>query len=84
MLRDYDLGEVDESLIGKKVRLVGWADTIREHGNVTFIDLRDRYGKVQCVIIKKNSDFEEAKKLTTESCVQIEGQVNERPKGTEN
>ena len=30
MLRDYDLGEVDESLIGKKVRLVGWADTIRE------------------------------------------------------
>ncbi|MFH1359298.1 MAG: aspartate--tRNA ligase [archaeon] len=84
MLRTHNLGEVNEKLIGKKVTLVGWADTIREHGNVIFVDLRDRYGKVQCVIIKKNNDFETVKKLTKESCVQIEGQVNERPKGSEN
>lgn len=84
MLRDYNLGEVNENLVGKKVKLVGWADTIRDHGNVSFIDLRDRYGKVQAVIGKKSGDFVEVKKLTTESCIQIEGEVKLRPKGTEN
>ena len=90
MLRTQDIGEVNEKLLGKKVTLVGWADTIREHGKLIFIDLRDRHGKIQCVIshtlkgTSKNSDFEEAKKLTLESCLQIEGKVKERPKGTEN
>ena len=54
MLRTHNLGEVNEKLAGKNVKLVGWVDTIREHGKVIFLDLRDRYGKVQCVIIKKN------------------------------
>ena len=58
MLRTHNIGEVDEKLAGKKVKLAGWIDTIGEHGKVLFLDLRDRYGKVQCVIIKKNSDFE--------------------------
>ena len=84
MLRSHNLGEVNEKLVGKKVKLCGWADTIREHGKVIFIDLRDRYGKVQCVIIAKNSDFEKVKKLTKESCICIEGKVNTRPKGSEN
>ena len=53
MLRTQTLNEINEKLIGKKVKLVGWADTIREHGAVLFIDLRDRYGKVQTVIHKK-------------------------------
>jgi len=84
MLRTHNLGEVNEKLIGKKVKVVGWADTIREHGKVVFVDLRDRYGKLQCVIIKKNSDFEDVRKLSKESCVQFEGKVNARPKGTIN
>lgn len=84
MLRTHNLGEVTEKLAGKKVKLTGWADTIREHGNVIFIDLRDRYGKIQCVIIKKNPDFESVKKLTKESCILIEGEVKLRPKGSEN
>ena len=84
MFRDYTLGEVNESLIGKKVKLVGWADTIRAHGNFTFIDLRDRYGKVQGIIDKKSADFLESKRVTTESCIQIEGEIKSRPKGTEN
>ena len=85
MLRTHNLGEVNEKLAGKKVVLAGWIDTIRLHGNVAFIDLRDRYGKVQCVISKKGSeDFGKAKKLTTESCIQIKGEVKLRPKGTEN
>ncbi|MDP2628371.1 MAG: aspartate--tRNA ligase [Nanoarchaeota archaeon] len=84
MLRTHNVGEVNEKLSGKKVTLSGWVDTIREHGKLIFLDLRDRYGKVQCVVSQKNSDFKEAKKLTIESCVKIEGKVKERPKGTEN
>ena len=84
MLRTHNLGEVNEKLAGKNVKLTGWADTIREHGNVIFIDLRDRYGKIQCVILKKNSDFEIVKNLTRESCIQIEGEVKLRPNGSEN
>ncbi|MFC1682325.1 aspartate--tRNA ligase [Nanoarchaeota archaeon] len=84
MLRSHKISEVNEKLVGKKIELCGWVDTIREHGNVTFIDLRDRYGKVQCVISKKNKDFSEAKKLTLESCIKINGEVKTRPKGSEN
>jgi aspartyl-tRNA synthetase len=84
MLRTHNLGEVNEKLKGKNVILTGWVDTIREHGKVIFFDLRDRYGLVQTVIVKSNKDFETAKKITKESCVQIEGVVNERPKGSEN
>ncbi len=84
MLRTCKISELGAKLAGKSVQLCGWIDTIREHGNVMFLDLRDRYGKVQAVITKKSSDFVEAKKLTAESCVWIEGDVKERPKGTEN
>ena len=59
MLRSHRINEVNERLVEKKVRLTGWIDTIREHGNVMFIDLRDRYGKVQCVMAKKSEDFSE-------------------------
>lgn len=84
MLRTHNIGEVNEKLAGKQVILCGWVDTVREHGAVIFIDLRDRYGKIQTVIHKKKETFAEAKKLTMESCVQIKGEVKLRPKGTEN
>jgi aspartyl-tRNA synthetase len=84
MLRTHDIGQINEKLVGKKVKLCGWVDSIREHGKVIFLDVRDRYGKIQAVIVKSNSGFDEAKALTKESCVLIEGEVNARPKGTEN
>ena len=84
MLRTNTIGEIDEKFVGKRVKLTGWIDVAREHGKVIFIDLRDRYGKVQCVIIQKNPDFEKVRKLTKESCILIEGDVNRRPKGSEN
>jgi len=59
-------------LDGEKVRLFGWVDTIRDHGKITFIDLRDRSGKVQCVGNK-------LPKLSAESVVEIEGTVQKRP-----
>ena len=58
---------------GKSVILKGWVDTKRDHGKITFIDLRDRTGKIQCVGIGQMSE------LTIESVVEIEGLVKERP-----
>ncbi|MBL7036849.1 aspartate--tRNA ligase [Candidatus Microgenomates bacterium] len=57
---------------GKGVVLQGWVDSIRDHGKITFIDLRDRTGLVQCV----GSDLP---KVTSESVVEIVGEVVKRP-----
>lgn len=78
MLRTHTCGELRKKDSGKKVKLCGWVDTIREHGKLVFIDLRDRYGKIQVVI--KDSKV----KLGTEYCILVEGEVKERKKGTEN
>ncbi len=84
MYRYKNIGELNEKLAGKKIKIAGWVDTIREHGSVIFLDIRDRYSKIQAVISKKNKNFSKAKELTNESCVCIEGQIKKRPKGTEN
>ena len=54
MERTHTCGELTKKHAGKKVALCGWVDTIRSHGKITFIDLRDRYGKTQVVIKEKN------------------------------
>lgn len=59
--------------VGKTVMIQGWVDTKRDHGKVTFIDLRDRSGKVQCI------GFQKMGELTTESVVELHGLVKERP-----
>jgi nondiscriminating aspartyl-tRNA synthetase len=59
--------------VGQHVKLKGWVDTKRDHGKLTFIELRDRTGKVQCVGFNKMSD------LMTEAPVEIIGNVKERP-----
>lgn len=59
--------------IGEEINLKGWVDTKRDHGKLTFIDLRDRTGTVQCV------GFQKMGELTTESVVEIVGLVKERP-----
>lgn len=58
--------------IGEKVHLRGWAATIRDHGKISFIDLRDRTGTVQCV-------GQNLPKVSTESVVYITGTVVARP-----
>lgn len=58
--------------IGKKVKLAGWVDTVRDHGKISFLDLRDRTGLIQCV-------GQNLPKLSQESVVEIEGKVKERP-----
>lgn len=58
--------------VGEKVLLQGWVDSLRDHGKITFLDLRDRTGVVQCV----GSNLS---KVTSESVVEIVGQVVKRP-----
>jgi len=59
--------------IGEKVKLQGWVNTIRDHGKITFIDLRDRSGVVQCV-------GQNLPKTSVESVVEVAGEVVKRPK----
>lgn len=58
--------------IGKEVKLLGWAKNIRDHGKITFIDLRERTGLIQCV-------GQDLPKVTPESCVEVIGEVVKRP-----
>ncbi|MFH1863452.1 MAG: aspartate--tRNA(Asn) ligase, partial [bacterium] len=58
--------------VGEKVKLLGWVNTIRDHGKITFIDLRDRTGVIQCV----GSNLPE---ISQESVVEVVGKVNRRP-----
>ncbi|MBN2100795.1 aspartate--tRNA ligase [Candidatus Dojkabacteria bacterium] len=64
--------------VGKKVKLQGWVNTFRDHGKVSFIDLRDTSGVVQCVVVGNKE------KITDESVVEIIGTVKERPKESVN
>ncbi len=50
MLRTHHCNELRPENVGAKVRLSGWAETIRDHGGVIFIDLRDHYGVTQVVL----------------------------------
>ena len=47
MLRTHNCGELRKTDVKSSVILSGWADTIRDHGNLLFIDLRDNYGITQ-------------------------------------
>lgn len=64
--------------IGEKIEIYGWVDSIREHGKIVFIDLRDRTGILQCLIDAKSEYFELAKNIKPEYVLRIEGFVKER------
>jgi len=84
-MRSHYCGELNESLIGQQVELVGWVNKRRDLGGVIFLDLRDRYGLVQVVY---DPDLEEsfaiANSLRNEFCVKVTGLVRARPEGQVN
>ncbi len=81
-MRSHYCGELNQSLIGQQVELVGWVKRSRDLGGVIFLDLRDREGIIQVVY---DPDLEEAFALATtlraEFCVSIKGLVRARPEG---
>ena len=72
--RNCYAGKLDESYIGKDVRICGWVENIRDHGGVIFVDLRDQIGVVQLV---SNDDkmFDEVSK---ECSITVSGLVRKR------
>ena len=48
--RDVTLQQIGESDIGREIRVAGWIENIRDHGGVSFVDLRDMYGVLQIVM----------------------------------
>ncbi|MDO4751093.1 MAG: aspartate--tRNA ligase [Akkermansia sp.] len=83
--RTHSCDELRLSDAGKQVTLVGWVDTVRDHGGVIFIDLRDRAGKTQVVFHPENNAelANNAENLRIESVIQVSGQVVARLKTDE-
>jgi aspartyl-tRNA synthetase len=86
MLRTKTLGELRAADAGSTVTLAGWVHTRRDHGNVTFIDLRDRYGRTQIVAHATEQAAAHAalKDVRNEWVIQIKGTVRARKEGTKN
>lgn len=81
MLRTHTCGELRLSDQNKKVTLSGWVNKVRDKGGMVYIDLRDRYGITQLILIEGESDtsvLEQARKLGREYVIQATGQVVER------
>jgi aspartyl-tRNA synthetase len=86
MMRTHVCGELRAAHVGETVRLCGWVHSRRDHGGVTFIDLRDAYGLVQVVFsVEVDAPTHElAQSLRGEYCIVVEGEVRARPEGTMN
>lgn len=73
------IGELGKH-IGETVSISGWVDVRRDHGKLVFLDIRDRFGKVQAVCLPNHAEtVATAQTLRPESVVRVEGIVNERP-----
>ena len=80
-------GELDLADVGRRVRLEGWVDALRDHGDVLFIHLRDRSGIVQVLFgpdVTSRDSYALAGSLKGEYCITVNGEVVARMAGTEN
>ena len=78
--REITIKEITERHIGETLRVAGWIESSRDHGGVSFLDLRDMYGVLQVVI--RNTVL--LKGLGKEMCVSIQGPVEKRDEETYN
>ena len=84
--RTHTCGELTSGNLGEKVCLNGWVNAVRFHGQIVFVDLRDRDGKTQIVYNQDNfnGDFELVKKLSMEDVLSVKGIVQERDQNSQN
>ncbi len=80
MIRTHDAGRLTAADAGQTVTLAGWVARRRDHGGVTFLDLREATGVAQVVV----RDEDVAHHLRSEFCVAVTGQVQLRPEGNAN
>ena len=80
MIRTHEAGSLRREHAGQQVVLAGWVARRRDHGGVTFIDLRDASGIAQVVFREEDT----AHDLRAEFCVKVTGEVRVRPAGNEN
>ena len=78
--RDVTLDHISEQDVGKTLRVAGWVENIRDHGGVSFVDLRDMYGVLQ-VVMRDTSLLDGINK---EDCISIEGIMEHRDEDTYN
>jgi len=84
--RTHSCGELRRDDVAEEVMLAGWVDTVRDHGGVHFLVVRDRYGETQ-VVIRSDERADLARlveKLHSEDVVRLKGRVRERPEGMRN
>src|SRR5512133_2702231 len=85
MYKTHNCGELRASNIGQTVTLAGWVHRQRDHGGVTFIDLRDRSGLVQIVANPSaNKAAQTLQDARMEWVLQVTGVISRRPAGAEN
>ncbi len=78
--RTKNIGQVSEGDVGSELTLAGWVENIRDHGGVSFLDLRDMYGVMQVVL----RDTELLKGIRKEECISVEGLMEHRDEETYN
>lgn len=81
--RSHNLNELTDKHDGNKVTLMGWVQSRRDHGNLIFIDLRDRYGITQVVLDPAHTAgvLEVGEKIRNEYVLAVQGVVRKRPEG---
>jgi aspartyl-tRNA synthetase len=86
LYKDVNSGELRKGDVGKSITVAGWVSRRRDHGNLIFIDLRDRSGLLQVVFNPKlsSSAHKNAQMLRSEWVIQVSGDLVQRIQGSEN
>ena len=82
--RTHNCNEIRLADVGKKVKIAGWVETIRDLGGLVFLDIRDMYGITQVVTSGKTEDVDFASHIPIESSVSVYGTVKKRDEETVN
>ena len=82
--KTHTCNEISLEDVGKKVRIAGWVETIRDLGGLVFLDIRDMYGITQVVTSGETEDVDFASHIPVESAVTVYGTVKKRDEETVN